>query len=706
MNSISTTKNIKSIVIVIDQSFGSLNLIEGDNSSTILAGLDINSHIQNALSQFANAGLRITLIAPDDVLPNNEIESVKQFIPSKCEVITYGKNLEQAFSSIKPSAGLEGSNTIFVAVDRLLRKQAIKSGYLALPHPSVAALAIAGRSLHFVRVKGEAQRLSSIREVVPYFVERYEHDQMMMIGIMSQESISQAISRRLNLEVLPLNFTEEDAMFVSLDRIDSQTPEKIRDQKVLFSDGQNMLVALGPDIANDSVPFHDKHGHFLFLYPDPSLLKPITPPASSLARAGDMTFSRWPLNKTKITPITADRTLFEFVVPEKDPIDLMSFQRDIDRYGGNSDLDGSGPVRSRHSEHADNSRVIQSLLKDLRSMGYSPFTHYFMYQSKKLFNVVADLPGTGYFKAEPNLAEQIRQVFAKYPKIEPSEPWISEIRNIVGKDWLEQQNLVNVSPLAIRKEIEEIFLKGSPWWLKQNNLQGLGAQMIVLCCHLDSTANNESVYNKEVDPAPGVDDNCSGVCATLAVARYLAQYRGKLTHTVRFCFFNAEEEGLFGSQAYASYLKNQNASIKAVINLDMMGFNKDEGRIFEIHAGYTDPVVRDLCLPIADTIKQWAAKLGKLGDGQLYKGTNQGGPEDYDRDKFDGAIRRSDHWSFQHHGYPSCHLSEDFFANLPTEPGRDANPNYHTFSDKVIDIAYSVDITSAAAFALKELASK
>jgi hypothetical protein len=70
MNSIPTTKNIKSIVIVMDQSFGSLNLIEGDNNSTILAGLDINSHIQNALSQFANAGLRITLIAPDDVLPN------------------------------------------------------------------------------------------------------------------------------------------------------------------------------------------------------------------------------------------------------------------------------------------------------------------------------------------------------------------------------------------------------------------------------------------------------------------------------------------------------------------------------------------------------------------------------------------------------------------------------------------------------------
>src|ERR687896_332549 len=108
MNSISTTNNIKSIVIVMDQSFGSFNFLEGNKNSTRLASLDIYPHIQNALSQFANAGLRVTLIAPDDVLPNNEIESVKQFMPSKCEVITYGTNLEQSFSSIKTSAGLEG----------------------------------------------------------------------------------------------------------------------------------------------------------------------------------------------------------------------------------------------------------------------------------------------------------------------------------------------------------------------------------------------------------------------------------------------------------------------------------------------------------------------------------------------------------------------------------------------------------------------
>ena len=690
----------------MDQSFGSINLSQGDNNSRILAGIDLNSYTENALSQFANAGLRITLIAPDDLLPNNSIESAKQFIPVKCEVTTYGKNLEQAFSSIKGGGDLANSDSIFVSVDRHLRREAIKNGYLAFPHLSIAALALKGKSLHFVKVKGDAKRFSSIREIVPYFVERYEHYQMMFLGVMSQMAISQTVSHRLSIEILPLNFGEEDAMFVSLDRINSQTPEKLMDQKVLFSDGQNMLVALGPEVTNDSVPFHDKHGHFFFLYPDPSLLKPTSASASSLSWAGEMAFSRWPLNKTRITPIAVTDTTLRELVPEDGPIDSLSFQSDIARYGGNSDLDGSGPINSRHCEHADNLRAVQALQKDLHSMGYSPFTNSFTYQSKTLFNVIADLPGTGYFKAEPDLAEQIRQVFEKYPTVLPPDAWIGEITNIVGKDWFKQQNLENLSPAVIRKKIEEIFLNGSPWWLKKNNLQGLGAQMVVVCCHMDSTANNESVYNKSVDPAPGVDDNCSGIAATLAIARYLAQYRGKLTHTVRFCFFNAEEMGLYGSQAYASYLSNKNAAIKAVINLDMIGYNKDEERIFEIHAGYTDPAVRDLCLPIADTIKKWATNLRKLGDGQIYKGTSQGGPEDYDREKYDGAIRRSDHFSFQYHGYPACHISEDFFANSPAEPGRDPNPNYHTFKDKVIDVAYCVDIASVAAFATKELASK
>jgi Zn-dependent M28 family amino/carboxypeptidase len=69
---------------------------------------------------------------------------------------------------------------------------------------------------------------------------------------------------------------------------------------------------------------------------------------------------------------------------------------------------------------------------------------------------------------------------------------------------------------------------------------------------------------------------------------------GHLTHTVRFCFFNAEEQGLVGSKAYAAKLKMTDAPMKAAICMDMIGYNSNANRIFEIHAGYTDATIQDI----------------------------------------------------------------------------------------------------------------
>jgi hypothetical protein len=700
---IMASNNIKSIILVLDQSFGTLKLVQENGRPDRLAGVDLNSSTAKALSQFADASIPVTLLGNKDFLMSS-LQDLKQFIPSVEEVMSYDHDVQKPLSMLAERTSSTSEQTIFIAADRALRGQADSNGYLAFPHPSIAALAIKGSLLHFVRVRGEEKQFTRIQEVVPYYLERSEHDQMMLLAVMSHAAMTQAIARRLSIEILPLNFSIEDAMFVYLDLTDEQkTPEKLRNQKILFSDGQSMLLAIGPSVANNSVPFHDKHGHFFFLSPDPTLFKPISQPSNFL-RTAEMTFDRWPLQKTKITRISTDQSLIG-LAPSKSPVDPASFQVYVDRYSGAIDLDSSGAIKSRHCQHPDNSRAIQALLNDLHSMGYSPSTHTFSYQSKILPNVIADLPGTGYFKAEPDLPEQIRQIFLRYPLPVPSEPWIEEITRIVGKEWLQQQRLDKLSPLDLRRELEEIFLKGSPWWLKDSPLPGLEAQLVIVCCHMDSTANMEAVYDRSVDPAPGADDNGSGISATLAIARYLSQFRGKLQNTVRFCFFNAEEEGLYGSNAYASYLKDKGAQIKAVINLDMMGYNNDEQRLFEIHAGHYTPSTRDLCLPIANLIKQWAENLGKLGSAQIYKGTKVGGPEDYDRDVFDGALRRSDHFSFQYHGYPACHISEDFFANLPTEPSKDPNPNYHSFKDKVVDSAFGSDLASVAAFAVKELAS-
>ncbi len=50
------------------------------------------------------------------------------------------------------------------------------------------------------------------------------------------------------------------------------------------------------------------------------------------------------------------------------------------------------------------------------------------------------------------------------------------------------------------------------------------------------------------------------------------------------------------------------------------------------------------------------------------------------------------------------HISEDFFANLPSEPGTDPNPNYHRATDNSIDLAYARDIVCAIARTIVNLA--
>jgi Zn-dependent M28 family amino/carboxypeptidase len=225
---------------------------------------------------------------------------------------------------------------------------------------------------------------------------------------------------------------------------------------------------------------------------------------------------------------------------------------------------------------------------------------------------------------------------------------------------------------------------------------------------MDSTAKRTEPYIASEHPAPGADDDASGIAATLAIARYLSNFKGRLRHTVRFCFFNAEEMGLKGSRNYAMTIRAVDAPIKSVICMDMISYNKGSPTIksFEIHAGYTDPAVRDISVPIAVLVKDCAKNLHELDDAQIYKGLKPDETaNDTDLNKFDGAIGRSDHTAFHEHAYPALVVTEDAFIGPPGQPP-DFNQNYHSFKDNAsnIDSAYGAAITHAVALALKALA--
>ena len=652
-----------------------------------------------ALAQFKETGAQTILIIPEP-LKRQVLQVLEQFLPQVDKIISQERDLPTTLAVCAKQFSIDLRRSIFVASDRVPRGLVAKQESLAMPHPVLAALAIRGHSLQFARATGDRERLERLSEVVPYFAEYTEHGSWTLLAVMSREAIAEIIKRRLQVEVLPLDLATEDPLLVRLDAIDEGVAEELRKQKVLFADDQRMLVALGPQQFNDSLAIHGTHGHFQFLAPSPELLE--AAPDSSIAfQSARLAIGRWPIEKVKAVRITPN---ILNVILNPCPSTAASFQADVDRYRGASNLDAAGPIISRHIRHPDNQRAVQALLNDLNAMGYCAYTHSFTHAGMTLNNVIADLPGTGIFKLRPDILERVRQIILKYPLPDPPGPWIGALRQVIGGKWLKEQELNRLQPLELRVIFEKIFILKSwfPWWLRLCPLPGVGSEIIIVGCHMDSTAANTSGYDPVTDPAPGADDNASGIAGTLALARHFAGFRGKLPHTLRFCFFNAEESGLIGSKVYATMLKAVGAPLKAVVCMDMISYNSDPQRVFEIHAGYTDPAIRDLNVPIADKIAAWAACLGALAPAQIYKGTNSAGGAD--RNLYDGAINRSDHGAFHQQGYPAVVVSEDFFANLATEPGSDPNPNYHRAADTIIDSAYGADITCAVALAIKELA--
>jgi Peptidase family M28 len=693
-------KPVESAVMFLDQGFGTLRLAR-ERQPVTLAGIDLAPGTSDALTQIKAAGARTILILPEP-LPREALQALKQYLPEIDRVIAYEKDIARTLDACAKKLSIELLQSVFVAADRVARGAAARRVSFAAPHPAIAALAVRGRSLHFVRATGDREHFERISEVIPYFAEYSENGRWSLLAVMSREAIAEAISRRFRVESLPLDLPTEDPLFVQFDDIDARAAEELSKQKTLLAEGARTLVALGPRQANDSLPIHGPHGHFQFLMPSPELLGP-APAQSSGFRTARLALGRLPLDKIEVAKPPLDIDILDLILSPC-PSTAASFQADVDRYSGVSDLGGSGPIASRHIQHPDNSRVVQALIDELNSIGYCAYTHTFTHAGLTLRNVIADLPGRGFFRLDPDILERVREIFLKHPLPDPPDPWVKAVTRLVGGKWFEGQNFGGLSPLRMRAALEAIFelRPWFPWWFKLCPLAGPGAEIVIVGCHLDSTAARTVGYNPATDPAPGTDDDATGIASTLALARYLWGFRGRLPHTVRFCFFNTEEQGLVGSKAYAAMLKAAGAPIKAVVCADMIGYNSDAERIFEVHAGFTDAAVRDLSVPIADKIASWAACLGALAPAQIYKGTSSASGAD--RNLYDGAINRSDHGAFHQQGYPAVVVSEDFFVNLAAEPGADPNPNYHEGDDTVIDSAYASDITCAIAFAVKELA--
>ncbi len=91
------------------------------------------------------------------------------------------------------------------------------------------------------------------------------------------------------------------------------------------------------------------------------------------------------------------------------------------------------------------------------------------------------------------------------------------------------------------------------------------------------SAHFDHIGSRNGSVCPGADDNASGTAAVLQLAAYFKAHPP--AHTLIFALFDGEEQGLWGSEAFASQPPIPLAQIDLVYNLDMIAMGT-QGRIF------------------------------------------------------------------------------------------------------------------------------
>ena len=176
--------------------------------------------------------------------------------------------------------------------------------------------------------------------------------------------------------------------------------------------------------------------------------------------------------------------------------------------------------------------------------------------------------------------------------------------------------------------------------------------------------------------APGADDNASGVAGMIEALRVTRNYN--FVNTIRFAAFNAEEQGLIGSDSLAAFANSQSDTIIAALCYDMIGH---------------------VTAPLMDTMRLRYTS-GVPGCSLFATVFYQAVADTYTQLKirhvrYTGTTGTSDHASFWKHGYVSTGGIERVLC-----------PGYHTIGDTIgptgfnnLDFATQVTQTAIAVLA-------
>jgi Peptidase family M28 len=190
-----------------------------------------------------------------------------------------------------------------------------------------------------------------------------------------------------------------------------------------------------------------------------------------------------------------------------------------------------------------------------------------------------------------------------------------------------------------------------------------GSGKYVLGAHYDATASRTEPWGWETEPAPGADDNGSGVACVLEAARVLTQER--YDFDLEFAFYGGEEQVLLGSKAYVadSVLSEVDQVIGAII-LDMVAYNPRQADSLNVLTNFTS---------------EWLADLLRESEAVL--------PANHGLDDFDKVVHTTLNYS-DHAAYWGVDASAVLLIENTVITTH--NPNYHRVTD-TIDYLHAVD---------------
>ncbi len=296
----------------------------------------------------------------------------------------------------------------------------------------------------------------------------------------------------------------------------------------------------------------------------------------------------------------------------------------------------------RHASRAEGLAALSRLAQPRTSDGADAFS---LDQSATVTALEALLDPSALEQTIVDLSTDFPNRYHAHPSGSAASQWIDDLWSGYASD-RSDVTVEQVTHPGVQQPSVVLTIEGA----------AIPDEVVVLGGHMDSIAAGTS---NPTFPAPGADDNASGIAALSEAIRVAMVDGFRPQRTVSFMAYAAEEVGLVGSQDIAQDYAAAGIDVVAVLQLDMTGYNGSTADI-GILSDHTDATL--------------SAFVGSLVDAYQ--------PELVSTSTSCGYAC-SDHASWTAAGYPAAMPFEARFG--------EHNPWIHTPSDTYATLGDSVD---------------